>query len=77
MARETPATETAPAADSKATNKQVNGTISGDLFKALDEYRWTVRIDRMPKLVAKALEEYAINHGLMTADGEVIPQESK
>lgn len=66
MARNTPATETA----SESKNRQVNATISGELFQVLDDYRWTARIDRMPKLVAVALQEYAENHGLIAAESE-------
>ena len=67
MARnvETPETEAAvPAEAGKKKNQQVNATISGELFDLLDDYRWEIRVDRMPKLVAIALQEYAENHGL-------------
>ena len=71
MARNTPATETAA-----LPNRQVNGTISGELFKALDDHRWDARIDRMPKLVALALEEYAVNHGLKVGQAEEVLDET-
>lgn len=51
-------------------NQQVNATIPTELYNALDEHRWEARIDRFPKLVARALEEYAVNHGLVTVATE-------
>ena len=59
---------TETAATEAKKNRQVNATISGELFDVLDNHRWEARIDRMPKLVAVALQEYAENHGLLSAD---------
>ena len=60
-----PAIETeTSAATEQAKNKQVNGTISGDTYEALENYRWENRIDRFGKVVALALEEFVENHGL-------------
>lgn len=56
-------------------NRQVNATIPGELFDALDEYRWTARIDGMTQLTRVALEEYAVNHGVTVA-AETGDQES-
>lgn len=45
-------------------NKQVNATIPAELFDALEDYRWTAKIDGMTGVVRVALEEYAVNHGV-------------
>lgn len=62
----TPAAATETGEVESKKNRQVNATISGELYAVLDDHRWTARIDRMPKLVAVALQEYAENHGLLT-----------
>lgn len=75
MARNTPAVETTETDENQVDvtkNYQVNATIPGVLYKALDDHRWDARIDRMPKLVAKALKEYGVNHGLINADGSPV-----
>ena len=61
---------TETAATEAKKNRQVNATIPGDLFDALNDHRWEARIDTMPKLVSLALTEYAENHGLLTAPAE-------
>lgn len=60
-------------------NRQVNATIPAELFDALDEHRWSARIDGMTQLTRVALEEYAVNHDVKVAaaDEDTAPEAPK
>lgn len=53
---------------------QLSATVDKGLADALEEYRWTVRLN-MTDLVRVALTEYAENHGVTVAAPETVDSE--
>lgn len=46
---------------------QVSTSISPELHEALEDFRWTKRLEKADVLRV-ALQEYAVNHGIKVAD---------
>lgn len=44
-------------------SQQVSTSISPELFEALEDYRWSVRL-QFTDLVRVALQEYSVNHNV-------------
>lgn len=61
----------------KADTKALTITIPGPVFRALEDHRWTVRMER-PELITKALTEFLVGAGVDLAQyPEQVPTEAK
>ena len=57
-----------------ARGKQLQATVSTEVYDAYQEHHWEARKDTVD-LVRDALHEFGVNHGFLTVDenGETVP----
>ena len=61
----------------KVDTKALTITIPGPVFRALEDYRWTVRMER-PELITKALTDLLVAAGVdLEQYSEQVPTEAK